>query len=77
MSELQVYIVNVWCSSGAVPEFRATARAVENLEPRFFTSVDELGRYLAKSAAEAGPARLEGRPSNSGDPLPNQQRNSP
>jgi hypothetical protein len=77
MSESQVYIVNVWRSSGVTPEFRATARAVENLEPRFFTSVVELGRYLAEAAAATEPDRHSDSQSSSGDSPPHQQRTSP
>jgi len=74
MSVSRVYIVNVWRSGGAVPGFRATARAVENLEPRFFTAVDELGRYLAEAAAELEPDRRSVGAPAPGDSKSHQQR---
>lgn len=57
MTVSRVYIVNVWYSGGAKPDFRASARAVEDLEPRFFTAADELVRYFAEAGAEPGADR--------------------
>jgi hypothetical protein len=52
MTVSRVYIVNVWYSGSAQPDFRASVRAVEDLEPRFFTATDELVHFFAEAAAE-------------------------
>jgi hypothetical protein len=72
MTVSRVYIVNVWCSGADHPGFRASARAVEDLEPRFFTAADELVRYFAEAGAEPDTDRRS-TAAGTGDSKPHQK----
>lgn len=57
MSVSRIFIVNVWHTRAEPPGFRASVRAVEDLEPRFFTAADELARHFAEAVAALEPDR--------------------
>jgi hypothetical protein len=73
MTVSRVYIVNVWYSGGAQPDFRASVRAVGDLEPRFFTAADELARFFTEAAAEPDTDRGSAA-ARAGDTNPHRQR---